>query len=153
MESQAGTELTVIIPTYNRSSVLMKCLDALRRQTLPGNAFEIIVSDDGSDDDTRIVTEGFARDGSHDVQYLWQPNRGQSAAKNQAILRAKGRLLLFINDDTIATPGMLEQHVRSHEAYPKEHFAVLGRITISPEFACSLFSKLHLDASYRLWEG
>jgi GT2 family glycosyltransferase len=153
MDSPAGIELTVIIPTYNRSSVVMRCLGALLRQTLPTDTFEVIVSDDGSTDDTRERTGEVSKAVSLHIGYLWQSNKGANGARNRAIEAARGRILLFINDDTIASTDMLEQHLRSHSQYPEEQCAVLGLVTVSPEVPHSLFSNLHLDASYRLWQG
>jgi glycosyltransferase involved in cell wall biosynthesis len=146
-------ELTVVIPTYNRSTVLKRCLDALTGQTLSADLYEIIVADDGSSDDTRKMVERYAADFPARVSYLWQCNAGQSAARNLAITEARGRLLLFINDDTIATPTMLAEHLQTHQLYPDESVAVLGRVTISPQVPCSMFAKIHLDALYALWRG
>ncbi len=146
-------ELTVIVPTHNRAPILQKCIRALGRQTIPRDSYEIIVSDDGSEDDTRLRAEQAAREVSCEVTYLHQPNQGANRARNQAIRHAKGRLLLFINDDTIATPTMLDEHLRTHRHYPAEEVGVLGRVTISPEVPPSLFAKVHLDAGYELWKG
>lgn len=146
-------ELTVIIPTYNRGDVIVKCLDALCSQTLPARSFEVIVSDDGSEDDTREKTENFIKNGSIKIRYLRQSNQGANVARNHAILKSKGRILLIINDDTIATPPMLEEHQRTHQKYPEENVAVLGKVTYSQELPYSPFAKLHLDSEYGLWKG
>lgn len=146
-------ELSVIIPTYNRSVTLEKCLEALSRQTLPKDVFEVIVSDDGSGNAVRYRIEPLLKKNFTHSLYLWQVNSGQSAARNHAILKSKGLILLIINDDTIVTPTMLEEHLRVHRFYPKESDAVLGRITISPELPTSIFAKMHLDYFYDLWEG
>jgi len=152
MESQSIV-ISVIIPTYNRVSVLKKCLEALSAQSIPINTYEVIVSDDGSADDTRKITENMIADSLCSIKYLWQSNKGANAARNNAIRASKGSILLFINDDTIAIPTMLEQHLQSHRRYPDENIAVLGRMTISAEVPYSIFSKLHLDANYDLWKG
>ena len=146
-------ELTVIIPTYNRSGVLEKCLEALSRQSIPAGSFEVIVSDDGSEDDIRQITDRFTTNDSLTVRYLGQSNQGANVARNRAILESKGEILLLINDDTIAIPTMLEEHQRTHQHHPSETVAVLGRMTYSPELPPSLFTKLHLDYEYGLWEG
>ena len=145
--------LTVIIPTYNRAEILEKCLKALAGQTLSPRSFQVIVADDGSDDDTKERMQRFEGDTFGDMRYIHQPNTGQNAARNRAIQQAEGELLLFINDDTVATPTMLEEHWHYHEKYPEEGVAVLGRITISPEVPPTPFAKLHLDTCYALWEG
>ena len=146
-------DISVIIPTYNRASVLKKCLKALSKQSIPANTYEVIVSDDGSEDDTKKVSEEALADTACFINYLWQPNKGANAARNNAIHAARGSILLFINDDTIAIPSMLEEHLRTHKKYPEENISVLGRMTVSPEVPYSIFAKLHLDANYGLWKG
>ena len=146
-------KLTVIIPTYNRSAVLNKCLDALTNQTLSGDLYEIVVADDGSSDDTRQTVERCIASSRVSIRYLWQTNAGANAARNLAITKARARLLLFINDDTIATRIMLSEHLQTHQHYPDENVAVLGRVTVSAQVPPSLFSKVHLDANYALWQG
>jgi GT2 family glycosyltransferase len=67
--------------------------------------------------------------------------------------KASGRLLLYINDDTIATPDMIKEHIKTHEEYPEENVSVLGKVTISPNIPYSPFAKLHLDSGYAIFEG
>jgi glycosyltransferase involved in cell wall biosynthesis len=145
--------LSVIIPTYNRGSILKRSLAAFGTQTISFERFEVIVSDDGSQDNTKEITLEMEAGSPFVVRYLWQQNRGANAARNQAIGAARGSILLFINDDTIATPIMLEEHLKTHAEYPEENISVLGRMTISPDVPPSLFAKLHLDANYDLWKG
>ena len=152
MEDES-VKLSVIIPTYNRAAVLKRCLYALSNQSIPKDTYEVIVSDDGSTDETKKVTEEASSNNLCSIRYLWQPNKGANAARNNAIFASEGHILLFINDDTIATFNMLEEHLKTHSEYPQEHISVLGRMTISPEVPYSIFAKLHLDANYGLWEG
>ena len=51
--------MSVVIATYNRADRLRTCLDALDRQTCPLSAFEVIVVDDGSTDDTAALLEAY----------------------------------------------------------------------------------------------
>ena len=146
-------DLTVVVPTHNRAAILEKCIRALDRQTLPPDSYEVIVSDDGSEDDTRERAEQAAREARCRVRYLYQVNQGANKARNEAIRIAEGRILLFINDDTIAAPHMLAEHMSTHGQYPADSVGVLGRVTISPEVPPSLFAKLHLDAGYDQWKG
>jgi glycosyltransferase involved in cell wall biosynthesis len=143
--------LSVIIPTYNRAETLERCLEALARQTTPVNNFQVIVADDGSEDDTRERVKRFEKGVFTHIHYLWQPNSGQNAARNRAIRESQGDILLFINDDTIATPTMLEEHIIWQQLFPRENIAILGRVTISPEVPLTLFAKLHLDTAYDQW--
>lgn len=146
-------EIGVIIPTFNRGNVVQRCLEALTTQTFAAECYEIIVSDDGSEDDTAEVTARWAAQKTHRIRYLRQVNRGANAARNHGVRESRGRILLFINDDTIAVPTMLAEHYRIHCRYPEEEVAVLGRMTYSPELPPNLFARLHLDANYALWAG
>ena len=144
------TRLSVIVPTYNRARTLAKCIAALRAQDAPADAFEIEVSDDGSRDDTRATAESFAGLGAPHVRYLHQDNAGANRARNRAIAVARGEVMLLINDDTIATPGMVREHLAAHEQFPDDRVAVLGRVTIAPELPHSRLAALHLDRAYML---
>jgi GT2 family glycosyltransferase len=115
-------EISVVIPTYNRLGTLMRCLRALDEQTLNRARYEIIVVDDGSTDGTAAALAG--RLG---VRCLHQPrNAGLAAARNVGIRAAAGRYVLFLGDDIVARPSLLEQHLAAHGRAPGDHIAVLG---------------------------
>ncbi|MDO9091236.1 MAG: glycosyltransferase family A protein [Rubrivivax sp.] len=141
-------ELSVIVPTYNRSAVLVLCVQALCRQTCDSSRFEIVVSDDGSQDDTAAAVATLAAQSSIAIRYLHQANAGANRARNRAIAVARGRLLLFINDDTLAQPQMLAEHLQEHALHPDERVAVLGRMTVSPGLPPSRLAPLHLDRAF-----
>lgn len=140
--------LTVIVPTYNRAPVLEHCLEALAAQDCDPGDFEVIVSDDGSRDATRATAEGYGARGKPAVRYLHQENAGANRARNRAVAAAAAPLLLFINDDTIATPGMIGSHLAMHARHPDERIAVLGRVTVSPDIPPSRLAPLHLDYAF-----
>ena len=120
----AATEITVIIPTYNRVDRLVRCLEALERQTLDGSRVEILVVDDGSNDGTGESVRPFLSDAR--IRYFRQPNSGPARARNVGIRAATGRLLLFIGDDIMATPHLLERHIACHERTQGGPVAVVG---------------------------
>lgn len=151
--SSVNPEVSVIIPTYNRRPVLERALEALRRQTVASARFEIVVVDDGSTDDTADVGRQWTREMSSQLLFLHQPNQGANAARNHALRHARGRILLFLNDDTIGVPSLLEEHLNSHARHPAEPVAVLGRMTLSAEIRATPLTDLHLDSCFRLIEG
>jgi len=122
--SYAQPELSVIIPTYNRSALLASCLDALQLQTVSKDSFEAVVVDDGSTDGT----EQFCRGSSlgFPLVYLRQTNAGAGAARRLGSEMAKGKYLLFFNDDTLATPDLLAEHLQAQRALNGDKCAVLG---------------------------
>ncbi len=94
--------VSIIIPTYNRSALLCEAIQSVLAQTC--RDFEVIVVDDGSTDDTRQVVAGFGPP----VRYVYQDNRGRSAARNRGLREARGRYLLFLDSDDLLLPSSLE---------------------------------------------
>jgi glucosyl-dolichyl phosphate glucuronosyltransferase len=91
--------VSVIICTYNRAADLAQTLNSLRGVALPsaGDA-ELIVVDNASTDDTAKVAQSFIRPGLT-VRYVHEPGRGKGHAYNAGITAARGRVLLFSDDD------------------------------------------------------
>ena len=105
--------LTVIIATFNRSAYLQKLLISLTRQTLRGKAFEVVLIDDGSTDDTRSLASSFSD--KLNLSYYFQENSGAAAARNQGIAKARGDILVFLDDDDFAAPDLLSEHLKIHK--------------------------------------
>ncbi len=150
-----GLLVSVVIPTYNRSATLMLCLEALARQTVPVSQFEVIVSDDGSTDDTAARVE--ACHAPFALRYLRQKNSGPAAARNRAIEQARGHYLFILNDDAVLEPDAMALHLATHQNHLGEKIAVLGRfsfpstLTAAPfgyalEHSDLLFTYVHLKA-------
>lgn len=130
--------LSVIIPTYNRKDVLRKCLEALYNQRYAKEKYEIILIDDGSSDGTEAMISSLASYSPVIARYFRQENKGPAAARNVGVRNAKGELVLFIGDDIIATPTLLEKHTETHVKYRDQNIAVLGFTTWSPEIKKTL---------------
>lgn len=165
---QRTLPLSVIICTYNRAAFLKQVLESLRSQTLPQSDFEIILIDDGSSDNTRETAEPFRS--CLPLKYFYQRNAGLASAKNHGIFAAQGRVVLFLDDDDITMPSLLEEHMKTHRTYPQDNYAVLHYTAWGPdlivtplmhfitEVGCFLFSYPHfkhgdiLDFTY-FWGG
>jgi glycosyltransferase involved in cell wall biosynthesis/peptidoglycan/xylan/chitin deacetylase (PgdA/CDA1 family) len=109
-----AVELSVVVPTYNRASLLDRCLGALAAQEEPGAEYEVVVVDDGSTGETPAVLERYAS--RLPLRFERQPNRGQPAALNRGIELARGEACVFLDDDVIAGPRLLAEHVRAQRA-------------------------------------
>lgn len=128
-------ELSVILSTYNRSAMLLRCLDALEQQTLARDTYEILVIDDYSPDDTsQRMAERVQQAGGHLLRYFRQEkNRGPGAARNVGIRNAVGVWLLLLDDDIIVQPDTLAQHLAAHLAQPEKSLAVMGWTRVAPD--------------------
>ncbi|MBV9924319.1 MAG: glycosyltransferase [Acidobacteria bacterium] len=94
-----GITHSVVIPTYNRAKYLTDALRSVFEQGCEG--VEVIVVDDGSTDGTREAVSQFG------VRYVYQENRGTSAAKNLGINLARGELVSFLDSDDVWLPGKM----------------------------------------------
>ena len=106
--------VSVVVPTYNRAPSLRRLLDALAQQTYPVDAFEVIVIDDGSSDGTlgRLGEWSFP----FTLRVLEQEHGGPAEARNLGVRHAAGDLIVFVDDDVVPVPELLDEHVRSHQA-------------------------------------
>ena len=120
-------QVSVIIPTYERCDSLVRALTALSRQTFPYDKYEVIVSVDGSTDSTMEMLKGFQA--PYELRTIWKPNEGRSAARNRGIQEAKGDVLIFLDDDMEALPGLIERHYERHR--DNHGVCVLGNIPVS----------------------
>jgi glycosyltransferase involved in cell wall biosynthesis len=123
-----GAALTVIIPTYNRASLLEKtvrrCLDCAGEVRL-----EILVVDDGSTDTTAEVMSRLMEEEGGAVRYLRLSNGGPARARNAGADQAAHPVLLFMGDDVWPTnQDFFSAHALLHKANPAEDFAVLGKM-------------------------
>jgi len=117
-------DLSVILPTFNRKETLRACLANLAMQTLPARRWEVMVVDDGSTDGTEELCRTFTQ--FYRLRYIRQENAGAGAARRAGVEQANGDYVLFINDDTMAFPNLLAEHLRVQDEHRREKVAVLG---------------------------
>jgi glycosyltransferase involved in cell wall biosynthesis len=98
-------ELSIVVITYNRATMLAQCLDALLDQE-GAPSHEILVIDDGSTDGT----DGLPQLKATGVRHAWAPNAGRSAARNRGIAEAAGTWLVYVDSDVLVTPGFMRGH-------------------------------------------
>jgi GT2 family glycosyltransferase len=114
----------VVIPTYNRSDVLVSCLQHLERQTRQD--FEVVVVDDGSTDSTRALLEEYQRETPLHLRIIHQNNSGPARARNVAASALHAPICLMIGDDILASPWFVSTHLELHRTKPAQHVVGLG---------------------------
>lgn len=101
-------EVSVIIPTYNRSDLLQLTIKSVQAQTF--RDLEIIIIDDGSKDDTRRVVEGLQNIDQR-IVYIYQENRGLPSARNIGIKNSHGKYIAFLDSDDLWKPEKIEKQL------------------------------------------
>ncbi len=112
MKAHAAPEVSVVVPTRNRARSLGRTLAALAAQSHPRTRFEtVVVANDCSDDTTAMVRALREPDA---VRLIEIPRPGLSRARNEGAAAARGRLLVFLDDDVEPLPGCLAAHAEAH---------------------------------------
>lgn len=104
--------VSIVVPTYNRRASLQRLLEALSRQTVSPEQYEVIVVDDGSADGTVEFARGWQTE--HALRVIEQQHAGPAAARNRGVDEARGSLILFLDDDVVPVPDLIGQHLASH---------------------------------------
>jgi len=108
--------VSVVIPAHARLAKLQRCLEALAVQTLPRDAFEVIVCDDGSPEPIAPALERFREQLTLTV--VRQERRGPASARNEGARHASGTLLAFTDDDCTPEEDWLEQLAANIDRFP-----------------------------------
>jgi glucosyl-dolichyl phosphate glucuronosyltransferase len=102
--------ISTIICTCNRSQSLERTLESLRAIAIPQNfTWELIVADNNSTDNTRLIMERFIQDTVLPIRYVFEPRQGKSFALNTAVRMARGETLVFTDDDVLVDSDWLSE--------------------------------------------
>jgi GT2 family glycosyltransferase/2-polyprenyl-3-methyl-5-hydroxy-6-metoxy-1,4-benzoquinol methylase len=121
MTTFSAADLTVVIPTRDRWDILRNNLDALSRQTAQG--FDVVVVVDGTDQKVPDVP------GAHVVV---KEHGGPGAARNAGVRETTRPLVLFLGDDMIPEPTLIERHLVRHDRSPEPEVVILGHVDWHP---------------------
>jgi GT2 family glycosyltransferase len=103
--------VSVVVPTFQRAASLQRVLEPLLAD--PATT-ELIVVVDGSNDGTMELLEELAR-GDVRLRAVWQPNSGSGAARQRGVDEARCEVVLLLDDDVVARPGLVSQHAAAHQ--------------------------------------
>lgn len=111
--------ISVITPTYNRAYILGKCYESLVKQT--SQAFEWVVVDDGSSDNTEELVKTFIEENKIKIKYIKQENGGKHIAHNTAVLNSQGELVVCLDSDDVLTEDAIEKAIAFWQANAQPH--------------------------------
>ncbi|MET0333622.1 MAG: glycosyltransferase family A protein [Rhizobacter sp.] len=127
-----GPRISVVIPTFNRPQLLLRCLTAALTQHLDADAYEVIVVDDGHDDATRDLVAAVAAGAplAAQLRYLRPAvGHGPAVARNVGWQAARGDLIAFTDDDTVPSRTWLSEGERAMRKHP-DWVAISGRLSV-----------------------
>jgi glycosyltransferase involved in cell wall biosynthesis/SAM-dependent methyltransferase len=124
--SGVSATVAVVIPTFNHAHFLSDAIESVLAQTRPVD--EIIVVDDGSNDDPAAIVARFKN-----VQLIRQSNRGLSAARNAGLRSCNTSYVIFLDADDRLLPNAIEASLAAIEAHPECAFVYGGYRLVSKD--------------------
>lgn len=131
-------KISVITPTHNKRHLLSRTLDSLVRQDVGPGAFEVVVVNDGSTDDTADYLDTVSTQFTLKT-VLVEENRGRAAARNRGLEHAEGELVVFLDDDMELTGSFLRAHRLFHQS--RERVGGIGNVINHPEVVMAPIDK------------
>ena len=122
--------LSVIMATYNRSTVIRRAIDSILAQTF--SDFEFIIIDDSSTDDTPKILLEYASREKRIIILRQEKNQGLAASRNLGAGKALGKYITFMDDDDLSLPRRLEKQVAFLDNNPKYHACTGTWKTVNP---------------------
>ncbi len=120
-------KLSIIIPTFNRENLLKHTLNSIKNQNIETSLYEIIVIDDGGNDNTEKLCHLYKN--SFKIKYHWQEDLGfrVSKARNVGTTIADGKYIIYIDSGVILDENALKKHLICHEE-SKRPLVILGYV-------------------------
>jgi glycosyltransferase involved in cell wall biosynthesis len=121
-------KVSVVIPTRNRERIIYKCVKHIMEQDY--SPYEVIVVDDGSEDNTEEALKDFSK--YRNFRYIpLSERKGPAFCRNLGVRESEGDLIIFIDSDIFVLPDFISSHVKIHRNYPDGVVAVGPVIAIS----------------------
>jgi glycosyltransferase involved in cell wall biosynthesis len=144
-----GIEISAIIATRNRAAYLQQALQSLVDQSLDLRRFEVLVIDNGSQDETKQIVAGYSA--FPNLRYLQEPVPGVSRARNLGWMAAHGTYVAFLDDDAVACRDWLALYLEAFETFGPRIGSIGGRVELlweAPKPAWLMDEKLGILSVY-----
>jgi GT2 family glycosyltransferase len=145
----AAPRISIVVPTYNRVDRLRRVLVALAEQSVPTPDIEVIVVSDGSTDGTDEFLTG--DDLPRPVVAVFQENGGPGAARNNGVQHATADLVLFVDDDVVATPTLVAEHLAAQREHPGT--VVIGPMLTPPDHPMTPWVRWEQTMLYKQYDA
>jgi GT2 family glycosyltransferase len=133
-------ELSIVVPTVGRGDTLTRALERIGQQNTARAAFEIVIVVDPQEEDSKALRDAAIRV-YPDARILAAGRAGASAARNRGWQAAKGTVVLFMDDDVLADPDLVSEHLRWHGRHPEAEVGVLGSVRWAKELHVTPFMR------------
>ncbi len=145
----ANLGISVVIPTYNRAHLVTRAVESVLNQTKP--PAEIIVVDDGSQDDTRQQLAVFKKQ----VRYIHQPNQGAPVARDTGVKAASANWVAFLDSDDFWERPYLQQMTQAMVATSERAHFYFANVRVPPSYNADSFwtyRSFSIDGEYEFRE-
>lgn len=126
-------DLSIEITTYNRKEILRDLLNRLSHQTYPLDRFEVVMSDDGSNDGLIEMLETLMPELPYATRVLQHKHQGPGHGHNAGIRASQSELVLMLAADILPSETLVEGHIEAHRRNPEPHIVVAGKLTQSEQ--------------------
>ena len=143
--------LSIIIPLYNCEKYIKQCLDTIFRQEMNESDFEVIVIDDGSKDSGYSLASEYAKR-QQNILVIKQENQGVACARNNALEKATGDYITFVDADDMLVFGSLSTLIKI-AVENKADIVKAAHKEVPEDAVCEDFSSSHDNSSIQVMTG
>ena len=143
--------LSIIIPLYNCEKYIKQCLDTIFRQEMNESDFEVIVIDDGSKDSGYLLASEYAKR-HQNILVIKQENQGVACARNNALEKATGDYVTFVDADDMLVSGSLSTLIKI-AVENKADIVKAAHKEVPEDAVCEDFSSSHDNSSIQIMTG
>ena len=143
--------LSIIIPLYNCEKYIKQCLDTIFRQEMNESDFEVIVIDDGSKDSGYSLASEYAKR-HQNILVVKQENQGVACARNNALEKATGDYITFVDADDMLVSGSLGKLIKI-AVDNKADIVKAAHKEVPEDAVCEDFSSSHDNCSIQVMTG